>query len=175
MSATAVAIVGGPLTMSFLALETTGDVPITLAVLAAAIVSSITVRELFGYSFATWRLHLRGETIRSAHDVGRIRALNVGSLMRRDVRTVLGDMRLSAFRRDFPLGSTQRVVVVDGAERYLGIALVPEIHAADLNGDAEFADHRRVPALSEGRAGAAVQRQGRDEDVRHGPRARRWR
>ncbi len=137
MSATAVAVVGGPLTMSFLALETTGDVPITLAVLAAAIVSSITVRELFGYSFATWRLHLRGETIRSAHDVGRIRALNVGSLMRRDVRTVLGDMRLSAFRRDFPLGSTQRVVVVDGAERYLGIALVPEIHATDLNGDGD--------------------------------------
>ncbi len=137
MSATAVAIVGGPLTMSFLALETTGDVPITLAVLAAAIVSSITVRELFGYSFATWRLHLRGETIRSAHDVGRIRALTVGSLMRRDVRTVLGDMRLSAFRRDFPLGSTQRVVVVDGAERYLGIALVPEIHATDLNGEGE--------------------------------------
>ncbi len=137
MSATAVAIVGGPLTMSFLALETTGDVPITLAVLAAAIVSTITVRELFGYSFATWRLHLRGETIRSAHDVGRIRALSVGSLMRRDVRSVLGDMRLSAFRRDFPLGSTQRVVVVDGAERYLGIALVPEIHAAEINGDGD--------------------------------------
>ena len=149
MSAMAVAIVGGPLTMSFLALETTGDVPITLAVLAAAIVSAITVRELFGYSFATWRLHLRGETIRSAHDVGRIRALTVGSLMRRDVRTVLGDMRLSAFRRDFPLGSTQRVVVVDGAERYLGLALVPEIHAANLDGEAdsrtigEFLHHQK--------------------------------
>ncbi len=133
MSAMAVAVVGGPLTMSFLALETTGDVPITLAVLAAAVVAAITVRELFGYSFATWRLHLRGETIRSAHDVGRIRALSVGSLMRRDVRTVLGDMRVSAFRRDFPLGSTQRVVVVDGAGRYLGIAQVTEVHGPDLN------------------------------------------
>ena len=137
MSSMAVAIVGGPLTMSFLALETTGDVPITLAVLAAAIVSAITVRELFGYSFATWRLHLRGETIRSAHDVGRLRALSVGNLMRRDIRTVLADTRLSAFRRDFPLGSTQRVVVVDPAGRYLGLALVPEIHATDLSGDGE--------------------------------------
>ena len=137
MSAMAVAIVGGPLTMSFLALETTGDLPTTLAVLAAAIVSTITVRELFGYSFATWRLHLRGETIRSAHDVGRIRALSVGSLMRRDVRTVMGDTRLSSFRRDFPLGSTQRVVVVDGAGRYLGIVLVAEVQAPDLGGDAD--------------------------------------
>ena len=34
-------------------------------------------RELFGYSFATWRFHLRGETIRSAADVGWIRDLTV--------------------------------------------------------------------------------------------------
>ena len=25
---------------------------------------------MFGYSFATWRFHLRGETIRSAADIG---------------------------------------------------------------------------------------------------------
>lgn len=137
MCAMAVAVVGGPLTMSFLALETTGDVPIALAVLAAAVVASITVRELFGYSFATWRLHLRGETIRSAHDIGRIRALTVGSLMRRDVRTVLADTRISAFRRDFPLGSTQRVVVVDGAGRYQGIVLVQEAHAPGPDGDVD--------------------------------------
>ena len=149
MTSMAVAIVGGPLTMSFLALETTGDLPITLAVLAAAVVSSLTVRELFGYSFTTWRLHLRGETIRSAHDVGRIRALTVGSLMRRDVRTVLVDMRASAFRRDFPLGSTQRVVVVDGAGRYQGIALVGEVQAAAPEGENdpriinEFLHHRK--------------------------------
>ena len=135
MTSMAVAIVGGPLTMAFLALETTGDLPITLAVLAAAVVSSITVRELFGYSFTTWRMHVRGESIRSAHDVGRIRALTVGSLMRRDVRTVLADMRATAFRRDFPLGSTQRVVVVDPAGRYQGIALVGEVHAAAPQGE----------------------------------------
>jgi CIC family chloride channel protein len=137
MTSMAVAVVGGPLTMAFLALETVGDVPITLAVLAAAVVASLTVRELFGYSFTTWRMHLRGETIRSAHDIGRIRSLTVGTLMRRDVRTVLADTRLSAFRRDFPLGSTQRVVVVDGAGRYQGIALVAEIHAPELVDDAD--------------------------------------
>jgi CIC family chloride channel protein len=137
MSATAVAIVGGPLTMAFLALEVTGDLPMTLAVLAAAVVSATTVRELFGYSFATWRLHLRGETIRSAHDVGRIRALTVGRLMRRDVRTIRADMRIGAVRREFPLGSTQRVVVLDAAELYAGIALIAEIHSLELNGDTD--------------------------------------
>jgi CIC family chloride channel protein len=64
MSAMATAVLGGPLTMSFLALETTGSLPLTIAVLAAS-VSSMTVRRFFGYSFTTWRFHLRGEAIRS--------------------------------------------------------------------------------------------------------------
>jgi CIC family chloride channel protein len=133
MSALAVAVIGGPLTMTFLALEVTGDFPITVLVLVAVIASSLTVRKTFGYSFATWRFHLRGESIRSAHDVGWIRTLTVGQLMRRDARTVRDDTMLSAFRRDFPLGSTQRVVVVDDSDRYAGIVVVPEAHAEALD------------------------------------------
>jgi CIC family chloride channel protein len=133
MSALAVAVIGGPLTMTFLALEVTGDFPITVLVLVAVIASSLTVRKTFGYSFATWRFHLRGESIRSAHDVGWIRTLTVGQLMRRDARTVRDDTMLSAFRRDFPLGSTQRVVVVDDSDRYAGIVIVPEAHAEALD------------------------------------------
>lgn len=142
MSALAVAIIGGPLTMTFLALEATGDFPITVLVLVAVIASSLTVRKTFGYSFATWRFHLRGESIRSAHDVGWIRTLTVGQLMRKDVRPIRDDTMLSAFRRDFPLGSTQRVVVVDEAERYAGIVVVPEAHSEKLD-DAQGATRIR--------------------------------
>ena len=83
-----VAIVGGPLTMSFLVLEMTARRRLTAVVLAACIVTSICVRFMFGHSFSTWRLHLRGETIRSANDVGWLRNLTVGSMMRSDVATV---------------------------------------------------------------------------------------
>jgi CIC family chloride channel protein len=129
MSALAVAIVGGPLTMSFLALETTGSLPMTAAVLAAVVVSSLTVRRTFGYSFATWRFHLRGEVIRSAVDVGWMRSLTVGRMMRREVRTIRASMPLTAFRRDFPLGSTERVIALDDEDRYAGIVWVSEAHA----------------------------------------------
>ena len=131
MSGLATAIVGGPLTMSFLALESTGSLPMTIAVLVASVISALTVRRTFGYSFATWRFHLRGEAIRSAVDIGWMRNLTVGRMMRRDIRTVRADTTIAAFRRDFPLGATQRVVAVDAAERYAGIVLVPEAHAAD--------------------------------------------
>ena len=129
MGAFAVAIVGGPLTMSFLVLETTGDYALTGAVLGASIISSLAVRETFGYSFSTWRLHLRGESIRSAHDVGWMRSLTVGRLMREDTPSILASAPLEEFKRKFPLGSTQRVILLDGEGRYDGIAVVTDAHA----------------------------------------------
>ncbi len=129
MSGLAVAVVGGPLTMTFLALESTGSFPLTLAVIAAAVVSSITVRRAFGYSFATWRFHLRGEAIRSAVDIGWMRNLTVGRMMRKDIRTVRFDTTLAAFRRDYPLGAANRVIVVDDTDRYAGIIWVADAHA----------------------------------------------
>jgi CIC family chloride channel protein len=139
MSGLAVAIIGGPLTMGFLALEATGSLPMTVAVLAACVVSSLTVRRTFGYSFATWRFHLRGEAIRSAVDIGWMRNLTVGRMMRREMRTVRADTPLSAFKRDFPLGTSQRVIALDEDDRYAGIVLLPEAHA-DADDDHKVRD-----------------------------------
>jgi CIC family chloride channel protein len=134
MSALSVAVIGGPLTMTFLALEVTGDFPITALALAAVITSSVVVRTTFGYSFATWRFHLRGESIRSAHDVGWIRNLTVEKLMRADVKTAQAGMTFDEFRKEFPLGSTQRVIVIDENDKYVGMVLTPEIYAAPTEG-----------------------------------------
>jgi chloride channel protein, CIC family len=131
MSALSASVIGGPLTMSFIALESTGNLWLTTAVLVAVILSTQITRELFGYSFATWRLHLRGETIRSAADVGWLRDLTVGRLMRPDVTTVNADMKIEEFREKFPLGSETQVVAVDAAGRYAGLALVAEAHAQE--------------------------------------------
>ncbi len=139
MSGLAVAIIGGPLTMGFLALEATGSLPMTVAVLAACVVSSLTVRRTFGYSFATWRFHLRGEAIRSAVDIGWMRNLTVGRMMRRDMRTARADTKLTAFKRDFPLGTTERVIALDEDDRYAGIVLLPEAHA-DADDDHKIRD-----------------------------------
>jgi len=132
MSALSASVVGGPLTMSFIALESTGDLWLTTAVLVAVIISTMITRELFGYSFATWRLHLRGETIRSAADVGWIRDLTVASMMRGDITTVKADMAIGEFRDKFPLGSQTQVVAVDAEGRYAGLALIAEAHAPDI-------------------------------------------
>ena len=87
--------------MTLLALEMTGDLWLTTAVLIAAIISMQMTREFFGYSFATWRFHLRGETIRSGADIGWIRDLTVGQMMRSDVRTAPANRRFQPSARLF--------------------------------------------------------------------------
>ena len=129
MAGLSVTIVGGPLTMSFLALETTGDFPLSILILAAVTLVSVIVRRTFGYSFATWRLHLRGESIRSAQDIGWMRTLTVGRMMRHDIETAFADSSIGSFLENHPLGSGHWVVATDPFDRYVGMISLGEAHA----------------------------------------------
>jgi CIC family chloride channel protein len=164
MCALSVSVIGGPLTMTFIALETTGDLWLSTAVLIAAIISMQVTREFFGYTFATWRFHLRGETIRSAADVGWIRDLSVGQMMRADVRTTPAETPIAAFREAFPLGSANQAIAVDADSRYCGMVLVAEAHAPEINATASVhdllhnVDHMLLPQMTAQEAIAAFDR-----------------
>jgi CIC family chloride channel protein len=137
MATLGVAIVGGPLTMSFLVLEMTRSVDVTAVVLAGCIVTSIFVRFMFGHSFSTWRLHLRGETIRSANDVGWLRNLTVERMMRSDVGKVPTTTTIAACRREFVLGSRPAIMVVNNSDDYCGLVLLPELFSGELDSIAD--------------------------------------
>ncbi len=136
MAALAVAVVGRPVTMAMLVLEATRDFALTGAVLAASLVASTLVRETFGYSFSTWRLHLRGETIKSARDIGWIRTLTAARMMRREPCSTPAAISTGEFRHRFPLGATSRVVLVDADGRYAGIAQTAGAYAEGVAPDA---------------------------------------
>ncbi|NDW05419.1 chloride channel protein [Jiella pacifica] len=133
MAGLAVAVIGGPLTMAMLVLETTQNLSLTGVVLVGSLVASTIVRVFFGYSFSTWRLHLRGETVRSARDVGWVKTLTAGRMMRRETRATPAALTIAEFRRRFPLGSTSRVVVIDEKEHYAGIVVTPTAYADSLD------------------------------------------
>jgi CIC family chloride channel protein len=145
MATLGVAIVGGPLTMSFLVLEMTRSVDVTAVVLACCIVTSICVRFMFGHSFSTWRLHLRGETIRSANDVGWLRNLTVERMMRSDVGKVPTTTTIAACRNEFVLGSRQAVIVVNGNDDYCGLVPLPDLFLGELD---SIADEIQVVELA---------------------------
>lgn len=136
MAAMAVAVVGGPMTMSMLVLETTHDFALTGVAITAALCASAFVRETFGFSFSTWRLHTRGETIRSARDVGWIRALTADKMMDRGAASVPADISVAEFRRRFPLGSTTHVVVTGATGEYSGIVETARAFASAAEADA---------------------------------------
>jgi CIC family chloride channel protein len=79
-------------------------------------------------------------------------------MMRRDPTTIRGNASLAEFRRRIPLGSTQRVVVVDEEGRYLGVALTADAFASADTPDqdaavavadiAKWADHPLTPAMN---------------------------
>jgi CIC family chloride channel protein len=154
MSSLSAAVIGGPLTMIFIALETTGDLWLTTAVLVAVIISAQVTREVFGYSFATWRFHLRGETIRSAADIGWMRDLTVEKMMRQDIQTVSAASTIAEFRKTFPLSSTAYVIAVDEVDRYVGLIQVADAHAAEAAADKPIKDllHFREDMLLPGMA-----------------------
>ena len=139
MAGLAVAVVGGPMTMAMLVLAATHDFALTGAVLAAALVSSTIVREAFGYSFSTWRLHLRGETIKSARDVGWVKTLTAGRMMRLEMKVMPATTSVAEFRRNVLLGATSRAVLVDDQDRYAGIVQTPAAYAETLDPKAVIA------------------------------------
>lgn len=132
MGAVGAAIIGAPVTMVLLVLEGTGDFPITMGVLVAVVIASTIVRLAFGYSFSTWRFHLRGVPIRSAEDIGWIADLTVGRLMRADPKTVPAGMPLAKLRAAIPLGAAKRVFAVDAEGRYRGMVEMATVHDPDL-------------------------------------------
>ncbi len=145
MAALAVTVVGGPMTMSLLVLEATRDFALTGVVLTASLVASALVRETFGYSFSTWRLHLRGEVIRSARDIGWVRQLTAGRMMRKAPASVPADISIAEFRRRVPLGATSRVVLADAEGDYRGMVTTASAYADGVDIEARIATLARRP------------------------------
>lgn len=131
MGAVAAGVVGAPVTMILLVLESTADFRAAIGVMVGVVVAAVAVRHWFGYSFATWRFHLRGMRIRSPHDIGWIEDLTARRLMRRDAHVVPDTLPLEALRQRFPLGSTKRVFVENADGDYGGMIDMTEAHSPD--------------------------------------------
>jgi len=133
MGTIAAAIVGAPVTMILLILELTANFYASVGVMTGVIVASLIVRAGFGYSFATWRFHVRGLSLRGAADIGWIHDLTVSKLMRRDPQTVSAETPLAALRQLLPLGGNPRAFLIDKEGNYDGMVLTADVHNHDLD------------------------------------------
>ena len=88
LASVAASVIGSPLAMIFLVLETTGDYEATVVVAIAALTASFLTDRLFGYSFATWRFQQRGLAIEGGHDVSRLRATAISEIVKPPKRSI---------------------------------------------------------------------------------------
>ncbi len=133
MGAVGAGIVGAPVTMVLLALEMTGNFPITLAVFVGVAFSTAIVRQAFGFSFSTWRFHLRGLPISGAEDVGWVTELTVGRLMTAVHIPAESSTPLEELRALVPSGTGGAVFLTDGEGRYCGRIETAAIHDREID------------------------------------------
>ena len=98
IGAVAASVVGAPLTMILLVFETTSDYTMTVGVAVGVMVATVVTRRWFGYSFSTWRFHLRGVPLRGAFDVARMYDLTVRRVLDREILMVNAGTKLEALR-----------------------------------------------------------------------------
>lgn len=137
MGAVATAVVGAPLTMILLVIETTANYSVAIGVIVGVLVASSVTRRWFGYSFSTWRFHLRGMDLRGSSDIGRLRDLSVREVLDRNVLRVPATTDLDTLCSLFLLG-TAKVAFIENADgTFAGMVDSGEANAALLEGDPE--------------------------------------
>ncbi|WP_234680689.1 chloride channel protein [Bradyrhizobium monzae] len=129
LAALGTGVLGAPFSMVCLALEITGDFSVTVGAVVASSVCALIVRELFGYSFATWRFHLRGEVIRGPQDVGWVRQMSAASLMRTDFENALTTTPIGEAQKLFSPAQVRQIVLRDPNGIYAGIVPAATLHS----------------------------------------------
>jgi CIC family chloride channel protein len=129
LAALGTGVLGAPFSMVCLALEITGDFSVTVGAVVASSVCALIVRELFGYSFATWRFHLRGEVIRGPQDVGWVQQLSATSLMRSDFETAPSTMPITEAQKLFSPARVKQIVLRDPNSTYAGLVSSADLHS----------------------------------------------
>ncbi len=130
MGAVGAAIIGAPVTMILLVLETTGSYDITIGVIVSVVLASFASRQWFGYSFSTWRFHQRGLRLSGAFDIGWLADITARQLMRRDPAFVSVNETLETARQSFPVGAVKRLFVLEETGAFRGVVDTAALHLA---------------------------------------------
>ncbi|HSI40774.1 MAG TPA: chloride channel protein [Xanthobacteraceae bacterium] len=132
MATVCAAVLGTPLAIMLLVLETTGLQIGIVAVALGVVVSVHVTRRLFGYSFSTWKFHVHGQDLSGPRDVGRLRHLTFADAPLTDPLRVAGDARIGATAAALPPGSEIEapLAVVNPMDVFLGFVRREHLAAA---------------------------------------------
>ena len=107
MGAVAAAVLGAPLSTTFIVFEMTNDYALTIAVMVGAVMASVIFRQTGMESFFTWQLGNRGIDLKAGFEDAMLRKMTVKGVMSREGEVVTVDVGLPSIRKalqDSPAG-----------------------------------------------------------------------
>ncbi|WP_083852283.1 chloride channel protein [Legionella tunisiensis] len=118
MAGVATSIIGTPIAIVLLTLETAGLQVGVVTTAITVVIANYLTRYWFGYSFSTWRFHVRGNDLSSPRDIGRLRSLTFADLTLTDPPRVPLN---HSVRELLPLLKTNNeILAVEEQERFIG-------------------------------------------------------
>lgn len=128
MAAVAAAVLGAPISTALIIFEMTGDYALTVAVMVAVVVASVTTQQLYGRSFFMAQLERRGIDLKVGVERALLRTLKVSEVMSRENDLVTSDVGLPLMRVLLQRSATGALFVVRENGEFLG-----SITLADLS------------------------------------------
>lgn len=121
MAAVGASIIGSPLAMVSLVLETGTGIPSTVVIAVGAVIASFLTGRLFGYSFATWRFQQRGLALEGGRDVSRLSAVPIVKLVRPPRRRIQAGADLSTVVRAVAAAGSRGTAVHSPDGAFMGL------------------------------------------------------
>jgi len=134
MGAVAGAVLGAPISTVLMVFELTGDYALTIVVMLATAIATISSQAVVGRSFFLAQLERRGIRIRGAYEVPRMADLRVRDLIRRQATIVTGDTPASEVRSRLCDTRFGIVYVVNDDGSYMGTISYRQVEATAADG-----------------------------------------
>lgn len=130
MGAMAAAVLGAPISTTLIIFEMTGDYALTVAVMMAVVVASVTTQQLYGRSFFTAQLERRGVDLKVGLERALLRTLKVGEVMSRESDLVTPDVGLPLMRVLLQRSATGVLFVVRENGEFRGTITLADLSEA---------------------------------------------
>ncbi len=127
MGAVAGSVLGAPISTILMVFELTGDYELAIGVMIATVIASLMTRHIFGFSFFTRQLDLRGLNLRRGREQGLLHAGRVRDVLREDFVSVPPGAPLADIRGNLQSAPYGELFVVDGQGRLHGTITLTDL------------------------------------------------
>ncbi len=137
MGAVAAAILGAPISTTFIVFEMTSDYALTIAVMVGAVAASVVFRQTGMESFFTWQLGNRGVDLKEGFEASVLRGLQVKDVMSREGEVVTMDIGIQSVRESLQHSPSSLLFVVRENGDFYGTVTLADLSEVAFDHDVD--------------------------------------